>query len=155
MRIISMLSEELGIREEQAEAVIRLMEEGATIPFIARYRKDQTGGLDDEKLRVFEERLKYLNALEERKETVLASIREQGKLTDSLRKAIEEVKTAVKLEDLYRPYKPKRRTRAMIAREKGMSGLAGYILSSDARDAAGEARKYVNPEKGVETPEAA
>ncbi len=131
MIIADTLSQELSIKISQAESVIKLIDDGNTIPFIARYRKEVTGSLDDEILRKFDERLKYLRNLEDKKETVLNSIEEQGKLTAELKKAIEECMTLVELEDLYRPYKPKRRTRATIAKEKGLEELAGIILAQD------------------------
>lgn len=150
MNIVAVLSRELNIREMQAEAVIRLIDEGCTIPFIARYRKEATGALNDEILRNFEERLKYLRNLEERKETVLNSIKLQGKLTEALQAEIEAAETVVALEDLYRPYKPKRRTRAMMARERGLSGLAECIMSDDFRGSIEkEAERYVDPDKSV------
>ena len=131
MMIADTLSQELNIKTSQAESVIRLIDEGNTIPFIARYRKEVTGSLDDEILRKFDARLKYLRNLEEKKETVLNSIEEQGKLTEELKRAILEAKTLVELEDLYRPYKQKRRTRATIAKEKGLEELANTILTQD------------------------
>ena len=131
MIIADTISQELNIKISQAESVIKLIDDGNTIPFIARYRKEVTGSLDDEILRKFDERLKYLRNLEEKKETVLNSIEEQGKLTPELRKEIEECMTLVELEDLYRPYKPKRRTRATIAKEKGLEELAEIILAQD------------------------
>ena len=118
MDIAKQLKTELGIELWQAEAVIKLIDEGNTIPFIARYRKEMHGALNDEVLRNFDERLKYLRNLEEKKETVLASIEEQGKLTDDLREKILAAKTQAEVDDLYRPYRPKRRTRATIAKEK-------------------------------------
>ena len=117
MDIIAKISEQLGIKRHQTEAAVKLIDEGNTIPFIARYRKEATGALNDEVLRNLSERLTYLRGLEERKETVLASIEEQGKLTDELKAQILSAETMVLLEDLYRPYKPKRRTRATIAKE--------------------------------------
>ena len=127
MDIINVITKELNIQQWQAEAVIRLIDEGNTIPFIARYRKEATGALNDEVLRSFDERLRYLRNLEERKTTILSTIEEQGKLTEELRRQIDEAETMVALEDLYRPYKPKRRTRAMIAREKGLAPLANAL----------------------------
>ncbi len=145
MNIVEKITQELGLKTWQTEAVIRLIDEGNTIPFIARYRKEATGAMHDDVLRAFDERLRYLRNLEERKETILASIEEQGKLTAALRKEIEEAETAVKLEDIYRPYKPKRRTRAMIARERGLEPLALYILSGQGKAAVPvEAEKYVD-----------
>jgi uncharacterized protein len=150
MNISEKLASELSIRVPQAEAVIRLIDEGNTIPFIARYRKELTGGLEDDVLRPFEERLTYLRNLEERKASILSSIEEQGKLTEALRAEIDAADTAVKLEDLYRPYKPKRRTRAMMARERGLQGLAEYLGSDKTPvPVEKEAAKYINPEKAV------
>lgn len=131
MIISEELSKELNIKKSQAESVIRLINEGNTIPFIARYRKEATGSLDDEVLRRFDERLKYLRNLEDKKNTVLESISSQGKLTPELEKSIAEAMTLVEVDDLYRPYKPKRRTRATIAREKGLEGLADTILAQE------------------------
>ena len=131
MIISEELSKELNIKKSQAESVIRLIDEGNTIPFIARYRKEATGSLDDEVLRRFDERLKYLRNLEDKKNTVLESISSQGKLTPKLEKSIAEAMTLVEVDDLYRPYKPKRRTRATIAREKGLEGLADTILAQE------------------------
>lgn len=156
MDIKKKITQELEIRPAQTEAVIKLIDEGNTIPFISRYRKDVTGGMNDEQLRAFDERLKYLRNLEERKATVIASIEEQEKMTPALRKQIEAAETAVAVEDLYRPYKPKRRTRATIAKEKGVSGLADFIRNHGAAaDVEAEAKKYLDPEKEVNTvPEA-
>ena len=126
--IINTLSKELGIKPTQAEAAIKLIDEGNTIPFIARYRKEVTGSLDDEVLRNLYERLVYLRNLEEKKETILKSIEEQGKLTDELRSDIEKAETMVALDDLYLPYRPKKRTRATIAKEKGLEPLSNMIL---------------------------
>ena len=128
MNISKTIAEELGIRENQVNAVIELLDEGNTIPFIARYRKEKHGSLDDGQLRSLYERLVYLRSLEERKAAVLKSIEEQGKLTGQLKKQIEEAVTLVDVEDLYRPYKQKRRTRASIAKEKGLEPLAVQIL---------------------------
>ncbi len=133
MLISEELSKELNIKKSQAESVIRLIDEGNTIPFIARYRKEATGSLDDEVLRRFDERLKYLRNLEDKKNTVLESISSQGKLTPELEKSIAEAMTLVEVDDLYRPYKPKRRTRATIAREKGLEGLADTILAQEIK----------------------
>ena len=128
MNIAKQIAEELKIKVWQVEAVMELIDEGCTIPFIARYRKEKHGSLNDEQLRNLDERLTYLRNLEERKETVLASIEEQGKLTEELKQQILAAQTQVLLEDLYRPYRPKRRTRATIAKEKGLEGLANQIL---------------------------
>ena len=127
MEIAKVIASELGIKSSQVEAVIQLIDEGNTIPFIARYRKEAHGGLNDEILRDLDERLIYLRNLEERKMAVLKSIEEQEKLTPELKKEIEEAMTMVAVEDLYRPYKQKRRTRATIAKEKGLEGLANII----------------------------
>ena len=148
MDIINVLTKELNIQQWQAEAVIRLIDEGNTIPFIARYRKEATGALNDEVLRSFDERLRYLRNLEERKTTILSTIEEQGKLSEELRRQIEDAETMVALEDLYRPYKPKRRTRAMIAREKGLAPLAN-ALRLGCPDPKKEAEKFVDPEKEI------
>ena len=147
--ILKKIAEELGLKLEQAEAAAELIDSGCTIPFIARYRKDVTGAMDDEVLRSFDERLKYLRNLEDRKQTVLTAIDEQGKLTAELRARIEAAETAAVLEDLYRPYKPKRKTRASIAREKGVQGLADYLLSKRAEDPLKEAEKYISEEKEI------
>ena len=156
MDIILKISEELGIRKNQTEAAVKLIDEGNTIPFIARYRKEVTGSLNDEVLRNLYERLTYLRNLEERKETVLGSIEEQGKLTEELKKQILAAETMVAVEDLYRPYKPKRRTRAIIAKEKGLEPLANVIaLQMIHTPLEAEAEKYVNPEKEVHSAEEA
>ncbi len=153
MDIITKISQELAIGNHQTEAAVKLIDEGNTIPFIARYRKEATGALNDEVLRRLYERLNYLRNLEERKETVLASIAEQGKLTDELKAQIEAAETMVLVEDLYRPYKPKRRTRATIAKEKGLEPLANIItLQMIVTPLETEAAKFVDSEKGVETP---
>lgn len=156
MDISEILQKELGIRREQVETTIKLIDEGNTIPFIARYRKEMTGALDDETLRNFHERLLYLRNLEDRKKTVKNSIEEQGKLTKELKKQIEEADTLVAVEDLYRPYKQKKRTRAMIAREKGLEPLANLILIQTVqRPVEQEAEAFVCEEKGVHTIEEA
>ena len=120
MNIEQIIADELKIKKEQVKATIELIDEGCTIPFIARYRKEKTGALNDEVLRLLEQRLTYLRNLEDKKSTVLNTIEEQGKLTEELKKQIDEVLSMVELEDIYRPYKPKRRTRATIAKEKGL-----------------------------------
>ena len=154
--IVKILAGELGIKTAQVEATIKLIDECNTIPFISRYRKEVTGSLNDEILRQFDERLKYLRNLEEKKTQVLSAIEEQGKLTDELKKEIEAAITLVAVDDLYRPFRPKRRTRAMIAVEKGLEGFANDIfeekLNSDATE---EAKKYLSDKEGleVETPE--
>lgn len=152
MDINQKIAEELGIKTWQAEAVVKLIDEGNTIPFIARYRKEQHGALDDEQLRNLNERLIYLRNLEEKKEQVLTSIEEQGKLTEELREQILAAQTQVMVEDLYRPYRPKRRTRATIAKEKGLEGLANIILLQMTEcSLEEEAEEYLSEEKGVDT----
>lgn len=152
MDINQRIAEELEIKIWQVEAVVKLIDEGNTIPFIARYRKEQHGALDDEQLRNLNERLTYLRNLEEKKEQVLASIEEQGKLTEELREQILAAQTQVMVEDLYRPYRPKRRTRATIAKEKGLEGLANIILlQMTERSLEEEAAEYLSEEKGVST----
>ncbi len=154
MDIVRSITEELGVRRSQVEAAVKLIDEGNTIPFIARYRKEATGSLNDEQLRTLSEKLSYLRGLEEKKASVLSSIEEQGKLTPELRTQIEEAKTLVAVDDLYRPYKQKRRTRAGIAREKGLQGLADLIMEQSAKAPILEAAAaYVDAEKGVESPE--
>ncbi|MCC8103994.1 MAG: RNA-binding transcriptional accessory protein [Clostridiales bacterium] len=152
MDIIKTLAQELEIRPAQAEAAVKLIDDGNTIPFIARYRKEVTGSLDDEVLRKLLERLNYLRNLEEKKEQVLATIEEQGKLTPELRRQIEEAQTLVVVEDLYRPYRPKRRTRATIAKEKGLEPLANLIwLQLTKRPLEMDAEGYLSEEKEVRT----
>lgn len=154
MDILKQIKEELGIRLEQVEATVKLIDEGNTIPFIARYRKEVTGSLDDEQLRNLHERLLYLRNLEEKKTQVLNSIEEQGKLTEELKAQILSATTLVVVEDLYRPYRPKRRTRATIAKEKGLDGLAAIILAQEIKEPVTEAAKeYLSPEKEVLTVE--
>ena len=150
MDIIKTLQQELNIRYSQAEAAVKLIDEGNTIPFIARYRKEATGSLNDEVLRALDERLRYLRNLEEKKEQVIGTIREQGKLTEELERQIREAATMVAVDDLYRPYRPKRRTRAMIAREKGLEPLAERIAAQElGRPALEEAADFVSEERGV------
>ena len=150
MDIERKLKEELKVEKWQVEAAVKLIDEGNTIPFISRYRKEATGSLNDEQLRALHERLTYLRNLEEKKEQVIGSIEEQGKLTQELREKILAAETLVVVEDLYRPYRPKRKTRASVAREKGLSGLAEYILEQNAAaPLEEEAIKYVNEEKEV------
>ena len=154
--IVKILAEELGIKTTQVEATIKLIDEGNTIPFISRYRKEVTGSLNDEILRQFDERLKYLRNLEEKKEQVLSAIEEQGKLTEELKKEIESALTLVAVDDLYRPFRPKRRTRAMIAIEKGLENFANDIYEEKlVTPALEEAKKYLSDKEGleVETPE--
>ena len=150
MDIILKLKEELNVEKWQVEAAIKLIDEGNTIPFISRYRKEVTGSLNDEQLRNLNERLTYLRNLEEKKEQVIGSIEEQGKLTEELKEKILAAETLVVVEDLYRPYRPKRKTRASVAREKGLDGLAQYILEQNASQPVEiEAEKYVSEEKEV------
>lgn len=150
MDINQKITEELGVKLWQVEAAVKLIDEGNTIPFIARYRKEATGTLDDEQLRKLYERLVYLRNLEEKKEQVLASIEEQGKLTEELKKQILEAQTQVVVEDLYRPYRPKRRTRATIAKEKGLEPLSTLIMLQKIKESLEEvAKQYINEEKGV------
>ena len=150
MDINQKITEELGVKLWQVEAAVKLIDEGNTIPFIARYRKEATGTLDDEQLRKLYERLVYLRNLEEKKEQVLASIEEQGKLTEELKKQILEAQTQVVVEDLYRPYRPKRRTRATIAKEKGLEPLSTRIMLQKTKESLEEvAKQYINEEKGV------
>ena len=152
MDIIKALQEELKIGRHQAEAAVKLIDEGNTIPFIARYRKEATGSLNDEVLRALDERLRYLRNLEEKKEQVLASIREQEKLTPELEKQILDAATLVAVEDLYRPYRPKRRTRAIVAKEKGLEPLANLILLQQIKEPLEHvAENYISEEKGVST----
>ena len=156
MDILKKIAEELNIGKNQVEATVKLIDEGNTIPFIARYRKEVTGSLNDEVLRNLDERLTYLRNLEEKKETVLSTIEGQGLLTDELKKKIEDAETMVLLEDLYRPYRPKRKTRASVAKEKGLEPLSKFILEQAATESLlTEAAKYINPEKEVNTAEEA
>ena len=155
MDIIKKIAEELQIKATQAEAAVKLIDEGCTIPFIARYRKEPTGALNDEQLRNLDERLRYLRNLEDRKEQVIASIEEQGKLTDELKQQILAAETMVLVEDLYRPYKQKRRTRATIAKEKGLEPLAEFILQQNTdKPLEEEAAKYISMEEGKEVADA-
>ena len=156
MDIIQKIKEELQVEKWQVEAAVKLIDEGNTIPFISRYRKEVTGSLNDEQLRNLDERLTYLRSLEDKKEQVLKSIEEQGKLTDELKEKILAAQTLVVVEDLYRPYRPKRKTRASIAKEKGLEPLAEYILRQEATEPVlNEAAKYASEEKEVKTPEEA
>ena len=151
MDINQKLTEELNVKRWQIDAAVNLIDEGNTIPFISRYRKEVTGSLNDEQLRKLDERLKYLRNLEEKKEQVIASIDEQGKLTEELKAQILAAETLVTVEDLYRPYRPKRRTRATIAKEKGLEPLAAYILLQNAKEPLEQtAEQYISEEKGVE-----
>jgi len=149
------IAEELGVREQQVNATVELLDEGATVPFIARYRKEITGSLDDSQLRNLEERLRYLRELEDRRATILKSIEEQGKLTDELKATIKDADTKNRLEDLYLPYKPKRRTKAQIAREAGLEPLADALYDDPTLDPETTAQGYLNKEAGVEDTKAA
>ncbi len=155
MDIIQLLAQELNKQPQHVANVVQLLDEGNTIPFIARYRKEFHGAMDDTSLRALEERLNYLRGLQERREAVKKSIEEQGKLTEELSAAIDAAQTLAEVEDLYRPYKQKRRTRATAAREKGLAPLAELLFAQapDCLDPLTEAASYVNPEKGVETAE--
>jgi protein Tex len=148
--IAKIIAKELGVGEGQVAAAIQLIEEGASVPFIARYRKEKTGGLDDTQLRNLAERLEYLIVLNERREVVLKSITEQGKLTKELEKQIHACMSKVELEDLYLPYRPKRRTKASIAREAGLEPLADRLLADPSLDPVAEALKYISKDKGIE-----
>ena len=152
-QLIRRLSQEFGVKEEHAAAVVELLDEGNTVPFIARYRKERHGTMDDQTIRGLSERLTYLRNLNTRKEEVRLIIEEQGKLNEKLSLAISAAETLAQVEDLYRPYRPKRRTRASVAREKGLEPLAMCLLSGkgEGRDPLALARDYVDPEKGVET----
>ena len=152
MNINKIIADELSIKLSQVDAAVKLIDEGNTIPFISRYRKEATGALNDEQLRNLYDRLTYLRNLDEKKATVLSSIEEQGLLTDELKAQINDAMTMVVLEDLYRPYRPKRRTKASIAKEKGLEGLANIILlQMTKKPLSDEAKAYLNPEKEVNT----
>src|SRR5437868_5446836 len=143
------VAEELGVREQQVVAAISLLDGGATVPFVARYRKEATGALDDAQLRTLAERLIYLRELEERRATILDSISQQGKLDAALKQAIDAADSKARLEDLYLPYRPKRRTKAQIAREAGLEPLAEGLLSRPEQIPEQLARRYVEASKGV------
>ncbi|NJQ06654.1 Tex family protein [Streptomyces lonarensis] len=149
------IADELGVREGQVTAAVGLLDGGATVPFVARYRKEVTGALDDTQLRTLEERLRYLREFEERRDAVLESVRSQGKLTDELEASIRAAETKARLEDIYLPYKPKRRTKAQIAREAGLEPLADTLLADPATDPAAAAAGYVDAERGVDSADAA
>ena len=134
MDFIKVIADEFGIKEGQSKNVIELIDDGNTIPFIARYRKEMTGSLDDQVLRQIFERLTYLRNLEKRKEEILSSIEEQGKLTDEIREALEKAETMTEAEDIYRPFKPHRKTRASVAREKGLEPLADLIFAQELKE---------------------
>src|SRR5664279_973824 len=149
MDVIQRIAEELAVNIKQVSAAVALLDEGATVPFISRYRKEVTGGLDDTQLRQLEERLYYLRELNDRRKTILDSIRSQDKLTPELEKAINEADTKTLLEDLYLPYKPKRRTKAQIAREAGLEPLADAILDDRSLIPEQIAASYIDADKGV------
>src|SRR3954452_19995443 len=153
--IVQRIAGELGVRENQVEATVALLDGGATVPFVARYRKEATGGLDDIQLRALEERLGYLRELEDRRSTVLESIREQGKLDDELEAKILAADTKARLEDIYLPYKPKRRTKAQIAREAGLAPLADLLLTEPGTEPHAAAAGFVDGDKGVADADAA
>src|SRR3977135_2045088 len=143
------IADELGVPERQVSAAVGLLDGGATVPFVARYRKEATGGLDDAQPRTLQERLDYLRELEERRTAILNSIREQGKLDDELEAKIMAVDSKARLEDLYLPFKPKRRTKAQIAREAGLEPLAKGLLTDPSQEPQAAAAPYVDPDKGV------
>ncbi|WP_420390395.1 Tex family protein [Marinobacter sp.] len=153
--IIRRIADELGVREQQVNATVEMLDGGATVPFIARYRKEVTGSLDDSQLRSLEDRLRYLRELEDRRSTILNSIEEQGKLTDELRASIDSADTKNRLEDLYLPYKPKRRTKAQIAREAGLEPLADTLYDDPTLEPESTAEGYINQEAGITDTKAA
>ena len=154
MDINQRLTEELSVKRWQVDAAVKLIDEGNTIPFISRYRKEATGSLNDEQLRKLYERLVYLRNLEDKKEQVIASIEEQGKMMEELKRQILAAETQVAVDDLYRPYRPKRRTRATIAKEKGLEPLAALIsLQKTGEPLENAAKDYISEEKGVLTAE--
>ena len=155
LTIAEILSQELKQKLEYIENVISLLDEGNTIPFIARYRKEMHGAMDDTSLRILENRLGYLRNLQQRRDEVKKSIENQGKLTEELSLAIDNASTMTEVEDLYRPYKQKRRTRGSVAREKGLEPLAEAIFAQDGQDPAVLAEGFIDPEKGVNTVEEA
>ena len=148
-QISHIIAGELTVKPEQVLAAIQLLDDGSTVPFIARYRKEVTGGLDDTQLRALDSRLSYLRELEDRKQTILKSIEEQGKLTPELSQKITQTLSKTELEDLYLPYKPKRRTRGQIAIEAGLEPLADDLWQRPDLNPEAEAEKYIDPEKGV------
>ena len=148
MEIVKQLTEEFKLRPDHAENVVKLLDEGNTIPFIARYRKEMTGAIDDQVLRQFADRYEYLQNLEKRKGEVAAAITEQGKMTDELTAAIDACATMTEIEDVYRPYKQKKKTRASVAIAKGLQPLADFILAQEG-DPWAEAEKYISEENGV------
>ncbi len=156
MSINEILAEELGVRVKQVDAAVELLDGGNTVPFISRYRKEVTGGLDDDILRRLSERLQYLRSLEEKRGDIKKLIDAQGKLTEELVEAISAAETVTELDDLYRPFRPKRRTRASVARERGLEGLAALITEQRTdTDISAAAEQYINAELGVESADAA
>ncbi|MBQ4100626.1 MAG: RNA-binding transcriptional accessory protein, partial [Oscillospiraceae bacterium] len=155
MDINKQLCEEFHLKQHQVDNAVKLMDDGNTIPFIARYRKEMTGSLDDQILRELFDRLTYLRGLEKRKEEVISSITEQEKMTDEIMEALSKAKTLAEVEDIYRPYKPKRKTRASVAKEKGLEPLALKILEQDNKNPAPieMAGEFIDEEKGVTTAE--
>ena len=145
------LAKEFSLKTEHCANIITLIEEGNTIPFIARYRKEATGSCNDQVLREFADRLKYLRNLDEKKQKVVDSITEQGKMTDEIMVSLASAETVTEVEDIYRPYKQKKKTRASVAIEKGLTPLADLILGQENIDVNSEAEKYINVEKGVES----
>jgi uncharacterized protein len=143
------IAEELCVREHQVAGAVSLLDSGATVPFVARYRKEATGALDDAQLRTIEERLRYLRELDERRATILDSISQQGKLDAALKRAIDDADSKARLEDLYLPFRPKRRTKAQIAREAGLESLAEALIARPDQSPEEVARRYVEPNKGV------
>jgi protein Tex len=143
------ISAELGVKEQQVQAAVELLDSGATVPFIARYRKEVTGSLDDAQLRTLEERLGYLRELDDRRKVILDSMREQGKLDDKLEAAIMAAESKSRLEDIYLPYKPKRRTKAEIAKEAGLEPLADLLLTQPQNEPAASAAAFVSADKNV------
>src|ERR1700720_3277586 len=143
------IAEELGVREQQGRCAISLLDGGATVPSVARYRKEATGALDDAQLRALDERLRYLRELDERRAAILDSIAQQGKLDAALKHAIDTADSKARLEDLYLPYRPKRRTKAQIARKAGLEPLAEALLAGPDQSPEQVARRYVEPNKGV------
>ena len=156
MNIFQIIADELKVKNSQVDSAVKLIDEGNTIPFIARYRKEVTGGLSDEDLRTLFDRLNYLRNLESRKEEVRKSIEEQGKLTDEIIAALENAQILAEVEDIYRPYKQKKRTRAIIAKEKGLEPLADVLINQNKKIAIEEfAKQFIDEEKGVSTIEEA
>src|SRR5215472_11757794 len=153
MKPISLrIAEELDVREHQVAAALSLLDGGATVPFVARYRKEATGALDDAQLRMVEERLSYLRELEVRRAAILDSISQQGKLDAALKQAIDSAESKARLEDLYLPYRPRRRTKAQIAREAGLEALAETLLTKPDQTPEQVALRYVDVSKGVDSP---